>query len=83
MGRLKGDLVATGLELIETHISWVFLGERDVFKVKRPVDFGFLDFRTLEARQQACEAELRLNRRLAQDVYIERRTDHGRRRGAT
>jgi len=70
MGRLKGDLVATGLELIETHISWVFLGERDVFKVKRPVDFGFLDFRTLEARQQACEAELRLNRRLAQDVYI-------------
>ena len=58
------------LELVETHISWVFLLERDVFKVKRPVDFGFLDFRTMESRKLACEAEIALNRRLAPDVYL-------------
>jgi aminoglycoside phosphotransferase family enzyme/predicted kinase len=71
MGNLKADLEASGFELIETHISWVFLGADDVFKVKRPVDLGFLDFGTLEKRREACEAELRLNRRLAPDVYIE------------
>ncbi len=70
MGTLKADLQATGLELIETHISWVFLGPRDVFKVKRPVDLGFLDFTTLDARRAACDAEVRLNRRLAADVYL-------------
>lgn len=70
MGRLKDDLRAAGFELIETHISWVFLGEQEVFKVKRPVDFGFLDFRSREARRNACEAEVYLNRRLADDVYL-------------
>ena len=70
MGDVKTDLQAIGFELIETHISWVFLGESEVFKVKRPVDFGFLDFTTLEARHQACEAEVRLNQRLAPQVYL-------------
>ena len=70
MGTLKADLQATGLELIETHISWVFLGPTEVFKVKRPVDLGFLDFTTLAGRRAACEAEVRLNRRLAPDVYL-------------
>ena len=70
MGTLKADLLDAGLELIETHISWVFLGPTDVFKVKRPVDLGFLDFSTLAARRRACEAELRLNRRLAPEVYL-------------
>lgn len=70
MGHLKTDLAAAGFELIETHISWVFLGPSEVFKVKRPVDFGFLDFTTVEARRQACDAEVRLNRRLAPDVYL-------------
>jgi len=70
MGHVKTDLQAAGFELIETHISWVFLSESDVFKIKRPVDFGFLDFTTVEARRRACEAELRLNRRLAPDVYL-------------
>jgi aminoglycoside phosphotransferase family enzyme/predicted kinase len=70
MGTLKADLEATGFELIETHISWVFMGEDDVFKVKRPVDLGFLDFTTLERRRAACEAEVRLNQRLAHDVYL-------------
>ena len=70
MHALKEDLQAAGYELIETHISWVFLSASEVFKIKRPVDFGFLDFTTIEARREACEAEVRLNRRLAPDVYV-------------
>ncbi len=58
------------VERIATHISWVFLLEQDVYKVKRPVDLGFLDFRTLESRRLACEAEVELNRRLAPTVYL-------------
>jgi aminoglycoside phosphotransferase family enzyme/predicted kinase len=58
------------VEFIETHISWVFLTEKDVFKLKKPVYLGFLDFRTLADRQRACEAEVLLNRRLAPDIYI-------------
>jgi len=53
-----------------THASWVFLADSDVWKVKRPVDLGFLDFRTVEARRRACEDEVRLNRRLAPGVYL-------------
>jgi uncharacterized protein len=60
----------TRVERIQTHISWVFLLEHDVYKVKRPVDLGFLDFRTLEKRRLACEAEVELNRRLAPTVYL-------------
>jgi aminoglycoside phosphotransferase family enzyme/predicted kinase len=70
MGELKTDLERAGFELIETHISWVFLGASEAFKVKRPVSFGFLDFATPEARREACEAEVELNRRLAPDVYL-------------
>lgn len=61
---------ATEVQLIETHISAVFLVDSHVFKLKKPVDFGFLDFTTLEKRQAACNAELTLNRRLATDVYL-------------
>ncbi len=57
-------------EHVETHISHVFLSPGEVFKVKKPVDFGFLDFRTLDARRRACEAEVRLGRRLSPDVYL-------------
>lgn len=70
MGTLKADLEAVGFELIETHISWVFLGPSEVFKVKRRVDLGFLDFTTLEKRHAACDAEVKLNKRLAPDVYL-------------
>jgi aminoglycoside phosphotransferase family enzyme/predicted kinase len=70
MGKLKADLAAAGLELIETHISWVFLAPTEVFKVKRPVDLGFLDFTTVDKRREACDAEVRLNRRLAPGVYL-------------
>jgi aminoglycoside phosphotransferase family enzyme/predicted kinase len=58
------------VELRTTHCSWVFLTGDEVFKVKRPVNLGFLDFRALEARRHSCEEELRLNRRLAPDVYL-------------
>ena len=53
-----------------THASWVFLTDTDVFKVKRPVDLGFLDYRTIEDRYRACQEEVRLNARLAPDVYL-------------
>jgi aminoglycoside phosphotransferase family enzyme/predicted kinase len=53
-----------------THASWVFLTEAEVFKVKRPVDLGFLDYHTVEARRDACHEEVRLNARLAPDVYL-------------
>lgn len=54
----------------ETHMSWVFLTEREVFKLKKPVTYPHLDFSTLEKRRANCEAEVRLNRRLAEDVYL-------------
>jgi uncharacterized protein len=58
------------IELVETHISWVFLAGERAYKVKKPVNFGFLDFTTLERRRMFCEAEVRLNRRLTRDVYL-------------
>lgn len=59
----------TPVELIETHISWVLRGEGDVFKVKKPVALGFLDFSSVDRRRAACEEEVRLNSRLAPGVY--------------
>ena len=58
------------VELIETHISWVFLAGDSVYKVKKPVDLGFLDFTTLDKRRFFCEEEVRLNQRLTHDVYL-------------
>ena len=58
------------VELVETHISWVFLAGDRVYKVKKPVDLGFLDFTTLERRRFFCEEEVRLNRRLTHEVYL-------------
>jgi aminoglycoside phosphotransferase family enzyme/predicted kinase len=59
------------VELRSTHISWVFLAGDTAWKVKRPVDLGFLDFRTPAQREHFCREELRLNRRLAPGVYQE------------
>jgi aminoglycoside phosphotransferase family enzyme len=56
---------------VETHMSWVFLTVRHAYKLKKPVRHAFLDFSTLAARKAHCEAELRLNRRLAPDVYLD------------
>ncbi len=58
------------IRLIETHISWVILTGPFAYKVKKPVDFGFLDFTTLEKRRFYCDQELRLNRRLAPQLYL-------------
>ncbi|WP_296482641.1 hypothetical protein [Rhodoferax sp.] len=58
------------VELIETHMSWVFLLEQRVFKLKKPVRFPFLDFTTLQAREFYCREEVRLNARLAPGVYL-------------
>jgi hypothetical protein len=57
------------LRTIETHISWVLLTGDWAYKIKKPVDLGFLDFTTLESRRHFCEQELRLNRRLAPQLY--------------
>ena len=57
--------------LIETHISWVILAGEFAYKLKKPLDLGFLDFSTLAKRQACCEAEIRLNRRLAPDIYLD------------
>ncbi len=54
----------------ETHMSWVFLAGERVYKLKKPVHYPFLDFRTLKARETNCQEEVRLNRRLAPDVYL-------------
>jgi uncharacterized protein len=57
------------ITLVTTHISWVFLTDQDVWKLKRPVDYGFVDYTTLAQRRRCCEDEVALNRRLACDVY--------------
>lgn len=62
---------AAGVRLIETHISWVLLTGEYAYKIKKPVNFGFLDFSTLEQRLHYCHEEVRLNRRLAADWYLE------------
>jgi aminoglycoside phosphotransferase family enzyme len=58
------------IEARETHMSWVFLTEHHAYKLKKPVRYDFLDFSTLAKRRASCEAEVRLNRRLAPDVYL-------------
>jgi len=59
------------IELVQTHISFVFLTQNFVYKVKKAVNLGFLDFTTLEKRRFFCEKELELNRRLCGDMYLE------------
>jgi aminoglycoside phosphotransferase family enzyme len=59
------------IELIQTHISFVFLTDKYVYKMKKSVNFGFLDFSTLDKRKLYCEKELELNRRLCPSIYLE------------
>jgi aminoglycoside phosphotransferase family enzyme len=58
------------IELIQTHISFVFLTQDYVYKVKKAVNFGFLDFSTLDKRRLFCKKELELNRRLCPEIYL-------------
>src|SRR5437763_5760476 len=59
------------VRVIQTHISWVFIASPFVFKVKKPVNLGFLDFSTLEKRRHFCEREVELNRRLCPEIYLD------------
>lgn len=61
----------TDIKIVETHISTVLLTGHYAYKVKKPVNFGFLDFSTNDRRRQFCEEELRLNRRLAPNLYLD------------
>lgn len=58
-------------ELIETHISWVIIGDQFVYKIKKPIQYSFLDFSTIELRKHFCEREIELNKRLTEDIYID------------
>ncbi len=61
----------TSVKLLQTHISYVALTGTYAYKVKKPVNFGFLDFSTLDKRKYFCEEELRLNRRLSPEIYLD------------
>ena len=61
---------ADRIDARETHISYVLLAGDFAYKVKKPVDLGFLDFRSLEARRRFCEEEVRINRRTAPGLYL-------------
>lgn len=65
------DATNPGVELIETHISYVLLTGHHAYKIKKAVGLDFLDFRTLPARRFYCEEELRLNRRNAPELYLD------------
>ena len=58
------------IELVQTQISYVFLAGNNVYKIKKPVDFGFLNYSTLEKRLYYCKKEIELNRRLCPDAYL-------------
>jgi hypothetical protein len=63
--------LAAELRLVQTHISFVIIAGDFVYKFKKPVDFGFLNFSTLEQRKRCCEQELLLNRRLCPEIYLD------------
>lgn len=59
------------VRVIQTHTSWVFLTGSHAYKVKKPVNFGFLDYTALSARRFFCHEEFRLNQILSPDIYID------------
>jgi len=59
------------VRMLQTHISWVFLTGKYAYKLKKPINLGFLDFTSVEKRRFFCEQELRLNQRLAPALYLE------------
>lgn len=60
----------TRVDIVQTHISFIFLTDTHAYKVKKPVDFGFLDYTTLERRRRLCHREVALNSRLCPDTYL-------------
>jgi aminoglycoside phosphotransferase family enzyme/predicted kinase len=65
----KGEVLGESVRMLQTHISWVFLTGKFVYKVKKPVNFGFLDFTSLDKRKYYCEEELALNKRFSDELY--------------
>lgn len=61
----------SSVQLIQTHVSWIFLTDEYVYKVKKPVNYGFLDFSSLDKRRFFCDEEVRLNSRLCPDIYLQ------------
>lgn len=59
------------IDVIETHLSWVLLAPVYAYKLKKPVRFPFVDFRSVQARKHFCEEELRLNRRFSPSIYLD------------
>ena len=57
--------------LTETHISWIILTDDFAYKIKRPVKYSFVDFSSIERRKHFCQKELKLNRRLAPEMYLD------------
>jgi uncharacterized protein len=78
MSEMIDDLMLTSaypeesisVKLVQTHISTVFISDNFVYKIKKPVNFGFLDFSTLEKRKYYCKKEVELNNRFSKDVYL-------------
>jgi aminoglycoside phosphotransferase family enzyme len=68
----RGDFpeITSQRKLVETHISWVIICDRFVYKIKKPIQYSFLDFSTLELRKNYCHKEIELNQRFAKDVYL-------------
>ncbi|WP_404416002.1 AAA family ATPase [Marinospirillum sp.] len=62
---------AEAIQVRETHISWVLLTGDFAYKIKKPVDFGFLDYSSLDKRKHFLELEMQLNQRLAPELYLE------------
>ena len=63
--------IAQKRKLVETHISWVILGDKFVYKIKKPINYSFLDFSTPELRKHFCEREIELNQRFSKNIYLE------------
>lgn len=57
------------VELVQTHVSWIFLTDSHAYKIKKPVDFGFLNFSTIDRRRFYCNEEVKYNRRLCPNIY--------------
>ena len=71
------DHPVASVQLLQTHISWILLTGRYAYKIKKPVNLGFVDFSSLARRRHFCQEELRLNRRLAPELYLGVSSIHG------
>ncbi len=63
--------IKRNIQIIQTHTSWVFLTGEYAYKIKKPVNFGFLNYSTLPLRYKYCQLELKLNRRFSREIYLE------------